>query len=403
MPGPQRPRRRRTTGGRWAATALAPLLAACSVADNLSGPELIEELDRIAAIESVDSEWRLRYEDAADVSAWYMRFFLFVPIRGALGWSFGRTTRVRLDHAAGHVRELLRELPDETGGDLVLCAQTATRGAWLAELDRSTATKIVGLDGVAAMATQLGLPTFQGEHARFLQSIEPARFDEAQAVVQASRRSVRGDAALSAEALEAYGNALAALTARPLAGWADRVLLVEDLTALLLEESRGAAEPLVDSALRRALVHLVEGLLARMVQGRETELVEARLCAMEQMRRLGGPSVVPLMLALMAASPEAIARGESKFDPDSLVQLRLIHYCGQLDAARAATEVQLSGRAAWEVTSPADFLATTILIEQAYYSRLRTPALVALTWCLRRPTLDLDVAWVRRFRENSAP
>jgi hypothetical protein len=40
------------------------------------------------------------------------------------------------------------------------------------------------------------------------------------------------------------------------------------------------------------------------------------------------------------------------------------------------------------------------LNEQAYYSKLRTPALVALTWSLGQPRLDPDPEWVRRWREG---
>jgi hypothetical protein len=214
---------------------------------------------------------------------------------------------------------------------------------------------------------------------------------------------VRTEKAWTMTSLAPYRDALQALTERPLEGWIERLLLVDTLTALYTAEHDARARPWVESALRAAISHCVGGVLLRTIQGREPGLAEVRLCALEQMRRLGGPRTVPLMLAVMAASPDERARGESRFDPDSYVQLRLIHYCGQLDAETAATVVQLPGRADWEATSPADFLASTVLTEQDYLSKLRTPAIVALAWCLRRPTIDPDPEWVRQWRETRRP
>ena len=99
----------------------------------------------------------------------------------------------------------------------------------------------------------------------------------------------------------------------------------------------------------------------------------------------------------MAASPSERANGATAFDTDVLVMLRLIHYCGQLSTAESETVVRLPGRQDWEATSPAEFLARTILEERDYYSQLRTAAIVALTWCLGRPTIEPDAGWVREW------
>src|SRR5690606_6122055 len=96
---------------------------------------------------------------------------------------------------------------------------------------------------------------------------------------------------------------------------------------------------------------------------------------------------VPLMLATMAASARDRTLNLPDFDPDPLIQLRLIHYCGQLTGELAQRAVQLPGREAWEAISPTDFLATTVLSERDYYSKLRTPAIVALSWSLGRPKI----------------
>ena len=109
---------------------------------------------------------------------------------------------------------------------------------------------------------------------------------------------------------------------------------------------------------------------------------------------------MPLLLAAMAASPAEQQAGAPAFDPDTLVMLRLIHYCGQLGPELRGSVVRLPGRQDWEATSPVEFLARTILSQRAYYSQLRTPAIVALTWCLGRDALDPDPAWVRAWLDG---
>lgn len=396
------PTQRRRAGLALACAGLVEF-AGCSVADNLSAGEILEELDAIVRIEGTGDDRRIDYLERVEVSAWYMRAFLLVPLRGALGWTFGRRQQVTLDHPSAHVRGLLRELPDETAGDLATCAYAASRFGWLAELDRNPETRVLGLDGLAAISGQLALEPFAGSFDDLMLPPDPQQLALARAGVQAARPEARAGREWSDASLQPYGEALAALTARPLEGWAERLLLIEDLNALYAAETDRRAQPWIAAALRAALRHGVAGVLLRAVQSRDPRLAEVRLCAMEQVRRLGGPRIVPLLLAVMAASPAQLARGESRFDPDPLVQLRLIHYCGQLGRELAETTVRLPGRADWEATSPADFLANTVLSEQDYYSRLRTPALVALAWCLRRQRIDPDPEWVREWREQRGP
>ena len=163
---------------------------------------------------------------------------------------------------------------------------------------------------------------------------------------------------------------------------------------------RGRAACARRHALREAISHGVRGSLLNAVEGRSRRLAVVRLAAMEQIRRLGGPRTVPLLLAAMAASPAEQQAGAPAFDPDTLVMLRLIHYCGQLGPELRGSVVRLPGRQDWEATSPVEFLARTILSQRAYYSQLRTPAIVALTWCLGRDALDPDPAWVRAWLDG---
>lgn len=390
-----------------ATVLVLPLLAGggCSVADVLSSDEILEELDEIVRIDGTGEARQVVYANEAMLSRDFRRLVLLAPIRTPLAWIFGRRSMQELKNPGYHVRELLRELPDETAGgwftgpDLLTCAAAMTRFGWLGELDLNATTRVRSIDGLSRVSRQLGLTPFAGAFLELTTPLDATVAERARAGLRAAGPDARGESgALTAP--EAYRDALAAITSQPLASFADRLVLVEDLGVLYAQERDPAARPWVRDALRAAMSHCVRGVLLRAIQGRSRRLAEVRLCAMEQIRRLGGPRTVPLMLATMAASPAERASGAAPFDSDSLVQLRLIHYCGQLDRELSETVVRLPGRQDWEATSPVEFLARTILSEQDYYSKLRTPAIVALTWCLGRETLDPDPAWVREWIDN---
>jgi len=392
--------------GAWARAWIAgcALLgtSACSVADNLSFAEIVNEIDGIVTIVGDGPVRSVRYADRAPVAAWYMRQFWLVPMRWALGPVFGYSAVHDIDNPAGHVRELLQELPDETGGDLLSCAQATTRCGWLAEVDANGHSRVVAIDGLVAVAQQLALPVFAGDFAQLGVPLAADRHDASRRVIASWRPDQRGGDLGPADRA-GYTTALQELTARPLASWTDRLLLVEDLVQLQRAERDELARVATEAALRAGLRHCIEGILLRTVEGRDPRYVEVRLCAMEQIRRLAGPRGVGLLLAVMSATPQQLARFEPRFDPDPLVQLRLIHFCGQLRGEVATTEVRLPGRETGLAVAPVDFLAQTILTEQAYYSKLRTPAMAALSLCLGRPSLDPDPAWVREwYRERQA-
>jgi hypothetical protein len=376
------------------------LAGACSVADNLSYGEIVDELDGIVRIEGTGPERRVAYADRAPTSAWYMRWFLLVPIRPVLGFVFGGKQESVIENPAGHVRELMRELPDETAGDLLACANAATRLAWIAEVEGNGQSRIVAIDGLASVVQQLQIDLFAGPLDRIGAPADAERLAAARASIETGRPEARGSTAWDDQRLQPYIDSLAAFVADPLEGWQQRLHLLETMIELYRDERDARVIPAAASALRTAIGHCVRGVLLRTIQGRDRLVVELRLCAMEQIRRLGGPRTVPLMLAVMAASPAQRARNEPRFDPDPLVQLRLIHYCGQLQGELATTEVTLPGRKEWDSVAPVDFLANTVLTEQMYYSKLRTPALVALTWSLRRPRFDPDPGWVSAWRQQ---
>ncbi|MBL8754671.1 MAG: hypothetical protein JNK15_15310 [Planctomycetes bacterium] len=375
------------------------LLAGCTVADNLSAPVMLAEVDRIVRVEGTGPGRTLHYEPRAVVSRWYIRAFATQPIRPVLGLLFGRTSEQELANPRAHVRELLRELPDETHADTLLCAQAAVRLGWIAELESNTESRLCAIDGLCRMAEQLEVPLFT-DLARFGEPIDGDRWNQARAGLAAGAPDVR-TAEFGEAGRAAYAEALRLAASAPLGDGASRLLLLEELTRLLALEPNAELREVASGAMRSALRHTLEGALVRLVQGRAAEDVDLRLCAMEQIRRHGGPATVPLLLAVMAATPAQVARGEPLYDTDPLVQLRLIQYCGQLRGELAMATTRLPGRSGEVLLSPAQFLATLILNQQAYYSKLRTPALVALTWSLQRPGLDPDPAWVAKWLDGN--
>ncbi|MCA8966213.1 MAG: hypothetical protein H6838_17060 [Planctomycetes bacterium] len=378
---------------RWPLLSL--LLAGCTAADNLSYDELVTEFDGIVTVAGNAPDRRIDYAESAPVSAWYMRQFWLVPLRWPLGWVFGVRHTSKLDNPSRHVRELLVELPDETGSGYDENAQCLLRMGWIAALDSSVASRIVALDGLATSARRLALPVLEGSPEELLAPPDPTGFQAAREAVQAGRPEIRQAATWDDAKAAAYGAALEQLVAAPLADVASRLLLAQDLGALLQAEPSRELRDATRAALTVAMTYAVRGILLDIVRGRDPRWSDLRLCGMQQFRSLGGPSAVPLLLALMAAGPEQVARGEPRFDPDPLVRLRLINYCGQLSGELALEEVRLPGAEQWEGIAPADFLAQTILTEQSYYSKLRVPALTALNLCLQRPHLDYDIAWVK--------
>ncbi|MFT4513390.1 MAG: hypothetical protein ACI89X_000335 [Planctomycetota bacterium] len=379
--------------------ALTLVLPGCSVAVGLSSGELLEEIDAIVRISGANNERQITYAQRAKVSSWYMHNALLIPVRAPAAWLFGRRTETALENPAQHVRELLEELPDETGTNLAANAAATSRFGWLAELDRNPQTRILAIDGLSRICQQLSLKPFDGSFTELSTPLAPDALALARVGLRTSQPSVRGE---DGGTLEPYRNALAQITSLPLARWDERLRLVEDLSVSLANETDARARPWLMASLRKAIEHCARGVLLDVIKNRDSRWVEVRLCAMEQIRRLGGPRTVPLMLATMAASPKDKAERLSSFDPDPLVQLRLIHYCGQLSGELAEAFVRLPGRQDWEATTPTEFLARTVLseIDYDYYSKLRTPAIVALSWSLGRKRIDPDPAWVRKWNEE---
>jgi hypothetical protein len=378
-----------------------PGLTSCSVADMLSSNEIIEELDEIVKIEHTGDVDRIVYMEQAKVSKWYMHNSLLGPIRTPLGWTFGRRAVITLENPGQHVRDLLAALPDQTNANIVMCGAAASRFCWLAILDLNPETQVLAVDGLADVCRQLDINPFEGDFNESLIPLDAGKEETARAGLRLFAPPENGRRRAD-EDLTSYQIALEQISSGPLGRTDEMFRLIDDLSALYAVEPAKEPRKWIAEALKKAISYSTYAVLLGTIKSRSRRLAELRLCAMEQIRRLGGARTVPLLLAIMTASPQELAAGLSSFTRDSLVQLRLIHYCGQLKGELANTMVRLPGREQWASPTPNQFLARTILNERAYYSKVRTPAIVALTWSLGRPRVDPDPAWVRKWLEENS-
>lgn len=376
----------------WLAVAAFGLWS-CTAADNLSYGAIVGELDAILRLPTAPGDAKVGYRDRAAVSVWYMRSPLTWPLRWPLGALLGEVAEADLDNPVGHVRELLAELPDEVGSDLGRAADAFVRLLLLAELDAGVGVRMLALDGLGRLVAQFGIPAFTAPEPLFA---GPAERRHAEAARAAAQLLSSGDAAaLVGAGAAGLQDALAAVGDRPLPSSRERLQWLHDLGAAWRDPARRSLRGLVEPHLRTALRHGYEALLLELLATRDPQLVELRLCSLQQACGAGGPALVPWLLAHLAATlPEALRNGH-RLDPEPLVELRLIHLCGQLRGELALHAVRLPGREAWQDLAPAEYLARIVLNEQGFASPLRTPALAALSLCLERPRYDYDPAWVR--------
>jgi hypothetical protein len=386
----------RTIACRSAPTAAAAVvLASCTVADNLGYDEIVAEVDGIVRVDGSGPQRALSYANTADTSNWYMRQFWLVPFRWLLGVTLGLRSPTELENPSGHVRQLLIELPDETGSDLLRCAGAVERFGWIALLDPSPANRIVAYDGITTVLERLAIPVF----ARVVEDLEhelaPEVFEAARQTIALLRPEQRPAGPLDAPAAARYVDALGVLAAPQVHRPEWSLGAIRDLISLHAAEAEPGLRAATAASLRTAMGCFLQASLLGAIRHARSPSPEVRLCALELIRRLGGPEVVPLLIAILQPDPSQRARGDVVADPDPAVQLRLVHLCGQLRGELALREFRLPGAEAWQAIAPADFLAQVILTEQRYYPKFRIPALTALTLCVGRPRHDFDLQWVR--------
>lgn len=374
-----------------ATACFAFALGGCSV-NNLSYPQVVEDIDCAVEVEGAGDEERLVYRTQVEATWGIARWSLMNPFRWFLFPIFGDRVTRELENPSAYVRELAGVLAPKAGDELGRCASATQRLVRIAELDPAPINRIVALSGLSQIAAARELCLVDGLAER---GPSPALAPQAMlwrddfARLRPSVRVPVGGP-LSASDSEAYLLALAGLCSQPLPAWRQRLALLEDLDNALFDERQGSLRGPTRDALAAALAHSIRGCIVEAALGRNRELTEVRICALELMHRSGGPESVPLLLALIAASPQQIQEGEPQFEDNDALVLRLVHMCGQLDESRAMRSVRIAGRTDWQEVAPAEFLARLALDGDPFLSTTALPAREALAFCLRRSSGSPD-------------
>lgn len=397
------PRGRSNRCTRWILALSACLLAACSVS-NLTYGMVVRDLDSAVVVDGSGPDQRLVYKTEVEATAGIARWTLLLPLRPLLLGIFGERVDRELENPSSYVRELIGILSEKAGDNLLRCADSAQRLVRIAELDPAPLNRVVALDGIASMAKVLSVPLLAGVEERGLRldaPIDGAKALDRFTALRPAQRSPVG-APLSIEDRDAYVASIDALTNRALPHWSQRLALVADLSNAVRDEQQSELRSVANDGLKKALLHALQWAVLDAAAGRNPELIEVRLRAIEELHRSGGPDSVPLLLAILAASPDQIATGEPMFEDNDALRLRLVHLCGQLDPDRAVVSCVLRGRESWQQIAPAEYLVRMALDGDPYFSPVAMPAREAIAHSLRReharPAEDLDWGgedWIR--------
>ena len=365
------------------------LSCACSV-HNLSYDQILRDLDATVEVEGSGDDERLVYRTEVEATWGIARWSLMAPFRWFLLPLFGERVDRELENPSAYVRELAGALPVKAGGRLERRAATAQRLVRIAELDPSPRNRIMALEGLAQLASAQGIALTDGL-VEF--GPKPALLDgaaawrDAFAKFRPAARSPVG-AALQEADDAAYRAAVAGLCSRPLATWRQRLALLSDLANAHADEQQAELREFARQSLELAFAHAARASVVAATQGRGPELREVRLCAIELLHRSAGADSVPLLLALIAASPEQIQSGEPQFEESDALRLRVIHLCGQLQGERALRTAKIAGREAWDEVAPAEFLVRMALDSDPFFSPTAIPAREALAFCIGRKNAD---------------
>lgn len=369
---------------RLAATAALLLGVACSV-HNLSYPQVAQDIDCAVEVEGAGDEERLVYRTEVEATWGIARWSLMKPFRWLLFAIFGERVERELENPSAYVRELAGVLAPKAGDDLLLCAGATQRLARIAELDPAPINRIVALTGLSQIAAARGISLTEGlvelgPRPALLERATGWRDDFAR--LRPSARAPIGGPLDPVDA-KTYLDAISGLCARPLPSWRQRLALLSDLENATVDERQPQLLAPTTDAFAVALGHAIRNCVVEAATGRNRELLEVRICALELLHRSAGPDSVPLLLALVAASPEQIQEGEPQFEENDALRLRLVHMCGQLDEARALRSMRIAGREDWQEVAPAEYLARLALDGDPFLSSTALPAREALAFCLQ--------------------
>lgn len=366
-------------------------LAGCSV-NNLSYPQVLQDIDCALEVDGQGEDQRLVYRTEVEATWGIARWSLMVPFRWFLFPLFGERVERKLDNPSAYVRELVEVMAPKAGADPLRCSAATQRLVRIAELDPAPINRITALNGLAQIARARGRTLTDGvaqlgARPPILEQATQWQVDFAR-LRPAARASVGGPLGPVEEA--AYRDALMGLSSRPLPSWRQRLGWLADLENALFEERQEGLREQTRSAWNAALDHAAQRTVVEASMGRNRELSEVRICSMELLHRSGGADCVPLLLALVAASPEQIQSGEPQFEDSDALRLRLVHMCGQLDQARAMQSIRIHGRENWQEVTPAEYLGRLSLEGDPFLSATALPAREALAFCLGRRDASPD-------------
>ncbi len=394
----------------WARSSQTVALLAClgCSVNNLSYSQVVTDIDSAVEVEGEGDSERLVYRTQVEASWGIARWSLLNPLRWCLFPMFGERVVRELENPSAYVRELACVLAEKAGENPERCGVAAQRLVRIAEMDPAPINRIVALSGLAQIASARGLRLTDGlaemgPRPPLLEGAVGWRDEFAR--LRPSARLPIG-CPLSPAEEQIYLGATRGLTLRPLPTWRQRLALMEDLANAASTEQQKALRAATDDAFGRALDHAVRGCIVDATAGRNRELSEVRICALELLHRSGGADCVPLLLALVAASPQQIQEGEPQFEEVDALRLRLIHMCGQLDQGRALRSVRIAGREEWQEIAPAEYLARMALDGDPFLSTTSIPAREALAFCLLHgharpdPGSDSDRDWVAAWWEE---
>ncbi len=387
----------------WSVAIVAlAVLSACS-----SFATSVEELEDALSLTGEGQEQRLEWRREVERLPWYARGtvsrFVFHSVLGS------DRTAVQLDNPSQWARERIELLSDWAGDSLERTAEATAILVPVVERDLAPLNRVFAIEEMATL-----LATMQGdlkqtfESALFRRSSDPRQaiarktFD---AFEPGQRQRLLADSSTGGAFTEAqrrgYVGAIRSLVDEPLLDWWDRRALLMDLNNAWQNEPDPELRQLTAASLRIATWHaLVWGVTDRLKE-RGRASAPARRSAVAVLHRLGGPDIVPHLLALLEI-PGSERLGNERFEDDALGQLQLVHLCGQLDLERALTTADLALLESRQGPAPVELLCEYALLEPTSDpTNRRMIARAALSVCLQRE-IEFDDAWVVDWYEQWA-
>lgn len=367
---------------RLALVVLLAGMSACATFDNR-----LAELDSVMRFEeSAGAAGPLEYREDPAVRPWLVG-------SGSPLWWYGELMGVEpvpteAENPQAFARERIRWLVEEARGDLLRSSLVLRRLLLIADRDDAPLNRIVALDTAAMLCEAVGIDVLAG---RMTARDEPGSEQVQRAVRTFQEHGPhQRQGPLAAAHRDTYREALDVLTRTPRQTMRQRRLLVHNLEDAWRLEPDPDLAAATEGTLRRALGWAVQAVLFRSMKGFDGEGALVRREAIRIVHRLGGPPVLPVILAEIEIPSALQAEQGSRFDPDPHVRLELVHLCGQVQGRAALQGHRLPDGT--QGPSPAEFLYEQVARQEPRMPGLRRVALEGLALTLGWP-LQPDPTW----------